>query len=240
MASVSPLAAHPYELRTQWRRPANGKVPAQVLSLPMRKRKPMGLCVHTTGGGIVEQAHRLKRPLLKHCAEFYLDIDNYGPHYVVGYDGSLIQVVDEMRIAMHVGLKAEERELLESGEWRGPVKASALWDAYWKSPGQGIMNPLDICGGRSPNDAYIGIEMPPLEKPDPDGLWFTIDQHDSVAQLAVDIFARHGLLPQRERIVGHEDVQPLSRWDKGGGWDPGGLRPQPRFDWPYVLHQLGL
>jgi hypothetical protein len=36
-------------------------------------------------------------------------------------------------------------------------------------------------------------------------------------------------------LVCHEDLSPLKRWDKGGGWDVGVLRAVPRLGWDEVL-----
>lgn len=206
--------------------------------MPPRNRKPFGLAVHTTGSGIVERAVKRKVDVLWHCAEFYLDIYNDGPTYVAGWDGKIIQVVDEMTVAWHVGLTTQQRDLLESGKWREVVPAHDLWDREWRS--DVVKNPLDICNKVSPNFAYIGIELPPLKDATSDGLYFTEEQHNAVANLATDIFARHAIVPTRRRICGHEDLNPLDRWDAHGGWDPGARRERPRFNWERVLGQLGL
>jgi soluble lytic murein transglycosylase-like protein len=57
------------------------------------------------------------------------------------------------------------------------------------------------------------------------------------------IAQRHGWPPgeawwRTPRLLGHEDITPLSRFDKNGCWDPGGLREKPYFDWPFVYAYL--
>jgi N-acetyl-anhydromuramyl-L-alanine amidase AmpD len=75
------------------------------------------------------------------------------------------------------------------------------------------------------------------------GLRFTKAQHETIARLAWDI-AHRNAWPSNERwwrsprLLGHEDITPLSRHDKNGGWDPGALREKPFFDWKYVYDYL--
>jgi hypothetical protein len=75
------------------------------------------------------------------------------------------------------------------------------------------------------------------------GLRFTKAQHDSVARLAVDV-ARRNHWPANEewwrspRLLGHEDLTPITRKDSKGGWDPGYLRERPYFDWDYVYTEI--
>jgi hypothetical protein len=75
------------------------------------------------------------------------------------------------------------------------------------------------------------------------GLRFTRAQHDTVAAPAIDIVDRNGWPSGEEwwrtpRLLGHEDLKPISRHDKGGGWDPGYLRDEPYFDWSYVYQRI--
>lgn len=81
------------------------------------------------------------------------------------------------------------------------------------------------------------ISAPPMRP----GLKFTLEQHDTIAFLACDI-ARRLEWPEywweTPRLLGHEDVTPISRHDKRGGWDPGGLRTAPYFDWDYIYESI--
>ena len=75
------------------------------------------------------------------------------------------------------------------------------------------------------------------------GLRFTRAQHETIARLAWDIAQRHEW-PRTEswwrstRLLGHEDITPLSRCDKNGGWDPGALREKPYFDWNFIYDYI--
>lgn len=76
------------------------------------------------------------------------------------------------------------------------------------------------------------------------GLRFTQAQHDTVAELAVDVARRNAWPADEEwwrtpRLLGHEDLTPIARCDRNGGWDPGALRDEPYFDWEYVYERIG-
>jgi N-acetyl-anhydromuramyl-L-alanine amidase AmpD len=91
-----------------------------------------------------------------------------------------------------------------------------------------------------------GHELVTAAEPLRAGLRFTKAQHDAVVALACDVAARkgwddpddHARWWRTPRLLGHEDLTPLSRHDKSGGWDPGALRPAPYFDWQYVLEAI--
>ena len=46
------------------------------------------------------------------------------------------------------------------------------------------------------------------------------------------------MVANAQRLLGHEDLTPISRHDKKGGWDPGGLREVPYFDWEHVYRTI--
>lgn len=109
-------------------------------------------------------------------------------------------------------------------------------------PGRGRVHPRPRCRGpvgcrRRPRHRRPGAIPPPMR----DGLRYTQQQHDAVATLAVDIAHRHGWSGQwwlSSRLVGHEDVSPITRHTSDGGWDPGALRSEPWFDWNYVYAKI--
>jgi len=233
---ISPLARPPEQgLKTRRKRADGVVVPLEGRAVPL-----IGLCIHTTGGTIVHEAVAAHAEVLDYVVKYYLAPDHFFPNYVVGArgwrGGDLVAICAEERVSLHVGLAADEIRAYGDGTWRQRIDARR-WDAVWKDE---FPTPMHMYRRSSPNRAFVGLEMPPLEKPRENGLRYTDEQHETVAELASDIFARYGLEPERRRIVGHEDLQPLSRFSGGQGWDPGGLRERPWFDWSSVLRRLGL
>lgn len=218
---------------------------------PNRVQAPWGACIHTTGSGVITKARTAGADPLEYAVAYYLKPDSYGPNYVIGYNGRIVCVSPEMERAAHIGLTKADRLRYDNGAWKRSIpKAASLWMKRWRT--RGFRHPLQLFIGKSPNDAYIGIEVLPVVADDPDGYTpslkttFTSMQHESARALLLDIGMRWEwpydnerptLQQWREqgRIVGHEDVTPLTRSDKDGGWDPGALRDQPRWDWRYVL-----
>lgn len=211
-----------------------------------RAANVFGVVIHTTGSGVVYAARRKKIDPLDYAVKVYTDPNDRCGHYVVGWDGTIVQIVDETLRAQHVGYDIVDHRALLDGSWvkRVSVTAAALWKARWPN----VHGPAYLFPGTSPNSVYIGIEMIPLEDdadinipaPMAVGLTFTKAQHVAVAKLVNDIIDRWNL-PANEvlsaakgRMVSHEDLQPLSRSDFGGGWDPGALREVPRFDYNAV------
>jgi hypothetical protein len=200
---------------------------------PDRTAPVFGVCAHTTGSSIVEKANHVGVNVLRYVASYYLDEAEYAPSYVIGWDGSIIQLSEDSEKTPHVGFAAAERLAYLSGAWKALVSSETLqrWLARWP----GVKSPAHLFPGPSPNNVYLGVEMPPLLKSGADGLNFSPEQHRSFAKLALDIGKRHGFSPlDFARMVGHEDVAPLNRQDKRGGWDPGALRRIPAFDWRFV------
>lgn len=204
---------------------------------------PWGVCVHTTGSGVPEEAARLGVPPLQEALSIYLAPDrppiftNF-PHYVIDNDGTLVQLADEVERARHVAIPDEDRAMYLSGAWRSKCSATGvkLWDLRW---GPGKRNPLQLYPSRHPNDDYLGVELIPLAVPLKSGSRFTSAQYDKLSELLEDIEQRYGLELEGSRLVGHEDISPLTRWNSGGGWDPGGLRGAPSFLWREVQRADG-
>lgn len=206
---LSPLATAKFGLRKGSKR-----------SIPV-----FGVCVHTTGGGPASKAKKdPRRSALRRALDFYLKGGGGFPHYVIAYDGSIIATCDEQQVAWHAGFGKKEREHYKT--WTAP----SWWSGVWNP--KGARSPLDLLpkGARSANSGHIGVEM----LADTTGYGFTNAQYESLAKLVTDIARRHKL-PIRSapsaRLLGHEDVHPLSRQNNGGGWDPGAHRDKPRFSW---------
>jgi hypothetical protein len=223
-----------------------------------------GLVVHTTGGTLPGRARKAGIAPDEYAVRYYLS--SGGTHYVNGWKGAdgqqLYQVMNERHVAWGVGRSPAEPSKdqwrsIESGRFELdlPPKVLRLWRARW--PGR--KDSLSLIPVRSSaNLTYIHVECIPCvyyrdgngplitdpdEAPMRPGLRFTKAQHETIARLAWDI-AHRNAWPSNERwwrsprLLGHEDITPLSRHDKNGGWDPGALREKPFFDWKYVYDYL--
>lgn len=209
-----------------------------------------GLCVHTSGRGVVDRAAKERVPAIEVALAFYQRAE-FSAHYVVDYDGALYQITADDRRVQHVGLEAEDRLAYLDGTWLRRVSPAAakLWRARWPFH----RSPAHLYPSRAPNTDFVAVELLPLAKAEKGGLWYTAAQHDAVGELAADLARRHrwpsywldgwsgrawasALLPS---LVAHEDLSPLTRFDRQGGWDPGQLRAVPRLDWAAVVAAAG-
>jgi hypothetical protein len=210
-----------------------------------------GLAVHTTGSSIVAKARKEGADPLEFAVAYYLQPESYWSHYLIGWSGQIIQISDERERAQHIGMTAVDRAKYASGAWVKEVSAatSVFWDLEWS---RFARSPNDLYPGKSPNNVYIGVELLPVDDKakkswdDKDwwksGVRFTLQQHWSVVELAKDIAKRHGWPDywwKSGRLVGHEDVSPLQRQDKGGGWDVGALRNTAYFKMPLIRAHCG-
>lgn len=161
------------------------------------------------------------------------------PHYVIDGDGAIAQIADETRRARHVAIPDADRLLYLDGRWRTKVSAAGLhlWDRKWGALGK--RNPVQLYPSKSPNNDYIGIELIPQLQPAADGNRFTEAQYERLSALLEDIEGRYGITLEGQRLVGHEDLSPLTRWNSAGGWDPGALSAKPAFSWARVQRSDG-
>ena len=216
--------------------------------------KVYGLVVHTTGGGLPSKA---KSKAIYHTAfavSYYSQ--SHGCHYVNGWrgvtGGDLLQVANEREQANGVGV-GDQRRSIDQGRFEKDLPAAVV--AQWRARWPGVEHPLKLLPGtRTANSCYVHVECvpcvfhhgkrlvteaPPLRP----GLRFTQAQHEAVALLACDIARRNGW-PVHEtwwrsaRLLGHEDLTPFNRHDRVGGWDPGGMRATPYFDWGFVYSMI--
>lgn len=226
--------------------------------------KEWGFVVHTTGSGLPERAHKLGVNPTVIAADIYFKshgphyVCGWG-----GFEaGDLLQVANERIQANGVGTVEQRKngKVVQQGQRQSEQgKYNGSWEKdlppslvkRWKAAHPGYDSPLGLLpkgSGLSVNACCIQMEMPPCvfwvdkkkvtaAKPMRPELKFTEAQHDTAAFLAVDIATRKKwpdgwwLEP---RLGGHEDFTPISRSNSGGGWDPGGLRAKPFFDWDYV------
>lgn len=218
---------------------------------PPRAGKVHGLAVHCTGRGIVERARRRGEDPLEHALAYY-QAASCSCHYLIGYDGVIIQITADDRRVPHIGVSSAEHSAYLSGAWAAKLPATGVkrWRSRWAL--RGYKSPQHLFPGPTPNGVYVGAELLPLVPARTDGLWYSDEQHQAVARLALDLAARHGFevdlrlaaaeLPLPcSRLLGHEDLDAFGRWDKnrsGQGWDPGALRDRPRFLWDSVRRAI--
>jgi hypothetical protein len=218
-----------------------------------------GLVVHTTGSDLPANARRRG---VYHTVEGVNHYSrSHGCHYLNGWRGAqggdLLQVANEREEARGVGVTnknephKDQRRSIEQGNFEAdlPPVLVRLWRARW--PGR--QHSLELLPGtKTANSCYVHVECVPCvyhfrgdlvtgpgAEPLRAGLRFTEAQFDTVALLAVDVARRNGWPMDEEwwrtpRLLGHEDLTPVSRHDSRGGWDPGYLREKPYFDWEYV------
>lgn len=97
----------------------------------------------------------------------------------------------------------------------------APFDARWGR----ILLPIGYLPARSGNARSIGIEIASYGAAAPSAEHYTEAMYRALATLVADICARYELPQAKGVVVGHEDVNPLTRamWDPGLG-----------FDWPRI------
>ena len=223
-----------------------------------------GLVVHTTGGSLPGRA--IKKgiyPTIQAMNWYTRNNKNKnfhgGCHYINGWQGmqggDLLQIANEREKAWGVGMK-EQRKSINNGRFERdlPEQLVRNWKNRWPSHNDSLA--LLPEGERGVNSCYVHVECTPVfyyldKKPTISkeyppmrlGLRFTRAQHDTIAYLACDIAIRnHWSLDEEwwrtSRLLGHEDISPITRKDKRGGWDPGYLRDKPYFDWDYVYNKI--
>lgn len=212
-----------------------------------------GLVVHTTGGGLPTQASAAGIYHTAYAVDWYNRPDAHGCHYVNGWrgvaGGDLLQIANERERANGVSVAAQRRSI-DQGRFEKDLPASVV--ARWRARWPGVEHPLRLLPGTttSANACYVHLECVPCvfahniaATPMRPGLRFTKAQHEAVALLACDIARRNGW-PLRDnwwrspRLLGHEDLSPITRLDNVGAWDPGALRASPFFDWDFVYAMI--
>jgi hypothetical protein len=220
-----------------------------------------GLVVHTTGSGLPAAARDRGAYHTVQAVDHYSR--SHGCHYVNGWRGAaggdLLQLANEREQASGVGVtnkkdpSKDQRRSIEAGRFDIdlPPVLSRLWHERWPD----YEHSLELLPGtQTANSCYVHVECVPCvyhfskalvtsDEPLRNGLRFTRAQHDTIALLAMDVAERNAWPAEVQwwrspRLVGHEDLTPLSRHDDRGGWDPGYLRELPYFDWDYVYEQI--
>jgi len=211
-----------------------------------------GLVVHTTGGGLPAKALKRNENPVDTAVNFYNT--NHGTHYVIGWDGDLVQIATEDMVANGVGVTNKDPKINQilsvARGWENDLP-KAMVDR-WKKRWPKYKTPLQLFPTKYANSCYVHVECIPcifyeanklITSATPMGgsLRFTEAQHKKVAELACDIAKRNGWEGEwwkTPRLVGHEDITPVSRSTSTGGWDPGWLRATPYFDWDFVYSEI--
>ncbi len=216
---VSPLANTQRGLRKGWRK---------------RTHPVYGVCVHTTSGGAARAAKiDPRRSALDRVLDFYLRGNEGFPHYVIGYDGAIYGTCSENEIAIHAGWGGNGIQKWTT--WKAPE----WWSKVWRAQLGPQATPASLLPpkARDPNSVYIGVEM----LADTTGYGFTVAQYEALARLVKDIAQRYQLpinSAPSTRLLGHEDVDPISRSNRHGGWDPGAHRDKPMFSWTLLWEKI--
>ncbi|HZI54031.1 MAG TPA: N-acetylmuramoyl-L-alanine amidase, partial [Chitinophagaceae bacterium] len=244
---VSPFAL---QAKKQWKRKSNDLRPVGW------RGKVYGLVMHTTGGSLPGKS--VAKGIYPTIGAIDVYFQSTGCHYINGWKGitggDLVQVANEDKEAWGVGM-GDQRKSVDSGRFEKDLPATVV--SHWKKRWPAHKNSMELLPKtRAANSCYVHVECLPVvyhlnkktvidtaNPPMRPGLRFTKAQHDSVAVLAYDIATRNGWPMDQQwwktpRFLGHEDLAPINRHDKNGGWDPGGLRNDPYFDWEYVYQQI--
>jgi hypothetical protein len=237
--AVSAFAAGAAELDAWFAPPSGLTIVENPTRRPLTQRDaaPRAIIIHTTGDTDLAKILR-----------FYTAPDGLGPHYMIGYDGTIHRIADEKLIAYHCKIEAREAELYQQGwdvwsKWHyegddaidvhQEFAGYRSWRDFWIARGK--HSPLDLVTGAHPNTASIGVEM---QQPEPGDL--TVDiyldaQYEALVKLVADVAARHNVPLDRDHLLGHYDCSPMRRSSAKGNWDPG-----ERFSWTRLFAGLGV
>lgn len=199
-----------------------------------RKRGTFGLMVHTTGDKLGRRWHERQA---SHSRDGWREVvDAYsgklGPHYAICPDGMLVVLRKHTRVAYHCGVSAAERQDFLTGRWEDVALPRVL--RWWRGRWPGYKSPQHLYPSRSPNQDYIGVEMVPAggyvgrtwtydaKVPRCGMTRYTVRQMGVLAKLALELAESNrwpGGWENGPRLVGHEDINPITR----PGWDPGDM-----------------
>lgn len=178
--------------------------------------------IHTTGYGVglqrIVKNQKEKEDGLKIIGEIYArrmaNVLKYKGHFLIDHTGETWQFLDVDEIAWHSGSK--QRSKLKKNK---PFK---WWSDRWKGT---VSKPTDLPSwDHAPNINSIGIDLLAHGNGEiTEG--YTEDQYKSLARLIFCLCEDYSIPYEREYLLGHEDIDPISRGTEKGGWDPG------TFDW---------
>ena len=180
------------------------------------------IIIHTTGYGA-----GLKRLREEHgddlsaigagYAKRMATILKYKGHFLIDHVGVIYQFLPLKEVGWHTG--SNKRKKLKNNIPPG------WWSLRWKD----YERPTDLPSwvSKSPNSVSVGIDLlahgnGAITKK------YTREQYESLIKLIKALCEDLNISTEEEYIVGHEDVDPISRGTSKGGWDPG------NFDWEHV------
>jgi hypothetical protein len=181
------------------------------------------IIIHTTGYGA--GLRRLKEKhgdnleaIGKDYAKRMANILKYKGHFLIDHVGVIYQFLPVNEVGWHTG--SSKRRKLKSND------PPAWWALRWKE----YERPTELPSwdGNSPNSVSVGIDLlahgnGAITKE------YTRQQYDSLVKLIKALCEDLNIPTEKEYIVGHEDVDPISRGTSKGGWDPG------NFDWEHLI-----
>ena len=197
-------------------------------------RKPWGVMLHTTGGGLPDKAHHEGLSPLETARKVYGGMRE-GPHYVIAPDGAVERYRADDQIAYHCGVSPVDRRDFLTGHWEARVGRGVV--GWWRARWPGVLSPQHLYPSTSPNSDYIGVELIPClaqTKGNGGSLKpvfgtpiggergrFTGAQYVAAALLTLQLCEAYSIpMRRRGRVVGHEDINPITR----PGWDPGDMQ----------------
>lgn len=221
----------------------------QAANLHYRRQPPQLLAIHTTSTGLARVAGAGAEPGTTRydlaARDWYRRTGHpeYGA-YLVGTTGEVYELAPPTKATWHVAnLDARYRR----DDWRrfGSPLDTTAWEAHGRDPDlvydwwlerwPTAASPLDLAGDPHVNAVSIGIDLLPAT----DGT-FAPSQLAAAAALVRQLCEQHAIPLERRRILGHEDLSPVTRGCVrrngviyGVPWCPGR-----RFDWSTFMQEL--
>ena len=195
---------------------ANKLLPSRTDKGPKRSLSEINsIIIHTTGYGPgLKRINVLNKNNLAKVGDAYAyrmaNVLKYKGHFLIDHVGVIYQFIPLDEVAWHTGSSKRRRlKKAQPYEW---------WSDRWPE----LKNPTELPSWekRSPNKVSVGIDLLAhgngAVTPE-----YTDAQYESLAKLIKALCRDLSIPTARANIVGHEDVDPISRGNRRAGWDPG-------------------
>lgn len=212
-----------------------------------RTRSIWGVVVRTSAEEDIIAALEHGADPLEALVTSYLRPRATAPHYLIGWNGDVVQICDEDQKAEDLALEPAHRRAYLDGSWTQLLPSALVsgWQQRWPD----TPSPAHLFPGLSPDQVYIAIELLPLvagvvARPMASASRHTVRQHEAAVALAKDIGDRRDFVPmwsRSGRLVAEEDLHPLRRSPCAvPGRDPGNIDAtgEPCFDVDWLRRQL--